>query len=88
MAPRIAEIAAAHRGSAFDIHISGCAKGCAHGRAAALTIVGSADGCALIADGSVRDSPFATVATGELPGVIEQCVRAKQREGRQKDSHV
>ena len=42
----------------FDIHISGCAKGCAHAEPAALTVVGTPDGCALIADGSARDAPF------------------------------
>src|SRR5262249_52914552 len=35
-------------GCAVDIHISGCAKGCAHPAAAALTVVGSESGCALI----------------------------------------
>ena len=84
MAPRIAEIAATHLGSAFDIHISGCAKGCAHAKATALTIVGSPDGCALIADGSVRDRPFASVPTAELPAAIEQHTRARQSE----DGHV
>jgi precorrin-3B synthase len=88
VAPHIAEIAAPQLGPAFDIHISGCAKGCAHARAAALTIVGSADGCALIAGGSVRDRPFASVATPELAAAIEQCVRARQRDDSQKDSDV
>jgi precorrin-3B synthase len=84
IAPQIAAIAAPHLGPEFDIHISGCAKGCAHARAAALTVVGTPQGCALIANGSVRESPFATVANGELPAAIEQYVRARQREG----SHV
>jgi precorrin-3B synthase len=92
LAPQVAAIAAAHLGPAFDIHISGCGKGCAYPRAAALTIVGSADGCALIADGSVRDPPCATVATHELLAAIEQCARAKRREGgrdsSQEDRHV
>jgi precorrin-3B synthase len=52
------------------IHISGCAKGCAHAASAALTIVGTADGCALVANGSARDAPFAIVPTGELPAAI------------------
>ncbi len=49
---------------AVTIHISGCAKGCAHAAPAALTIVGTAEGCALIANGSARDAPFAVVAGG------------------------
>jgi precorrin-3B synthase len=52
------------------IHISGCAKGCAHAAPAALTIVGTPDGCALVATGSARDAPFAVVPTGELPAAI------------------
>jgi precorrin-3B synthase len=81
IAPRIAEIAALHLGAAFDIHISGCAKGCAHAKATALTVVGSPNGCALIACGSVRDIPFATVPTDELPAAIERYARARQCEG-------
>jgi precorrin-3B synthase len=84
IAPRIAEMAAPHLGAAFDIHISGCGKGCAHAKPAALTVVGSPDGCALIADGSARDVPFATVAMDELPAAIERYARAKKREA----SHV
>ena len=77
---RIAEMAAPHLGTAFDIHISGCVKGCAHAKATALTVVGSPDGCALIADGSARDVPFATVGIDELPAAIERYARAKKRE--------
>jgi precorrin-3B synthase len=81
IAPRIAEMAAPQLGAAFDIHVSGCAKGCAHAKATALTVVGSPHGCALVADGSARDIPFATVATEELPAAIERYVRARKREG-------
>ena len=58
----LAAIAAPQLDGAFTIHISGCAKGCAHAAPAALTVVGTPDGCALIADGSARDAPFAMVA--------------------------
>ena len=88
IAPQIAAIAAPHLGPDFDIHISGCAKGCAHVRAAALTVVGSPGGCALIANGSVRDAPFATVATDQLPAAIGQYVRAGQHERSQGARHV
>jgi precorrin-3B synthase len=57
------------------VHISGCAKGCAHAASAALTIVGTADGCALVANGSARDTPFAIVPAGELPAAIAKFVR-------------
>lgn len=69
LAPRIAEIMASHIG-ARTIHISGCAKGCARAAPAALTVVGTADGCALIANGSTRDAPFAVVADHDLPSAI------------------
>ena len=74
---------AASRGS-FKIHISGCAKGCAHPAPAALTVVGTSSGCALIANGSTRDAPFKTVATNELPAAIAKIARGLKRE----DDHV
>jgi precorrin-3B synthase len=57
------------------VHISGCAKGCAHAGPAALTIVGTADGCALIANGSARDAPFVIVPASELPTTIARFMR-------------
>jgi precorrin-3B synthase len=66
----IAPIVAENHDGAFKIHISGCAKGCAHPAPAALTVVGTPHGCALIADGTTRDAPFKIVATAELPAAI------------------
>jgi precorrin-3B synthase len=40
MAPRVADAARGHIGDADVIHLSGCTKGCAHPRAAALAFVG------------------------------------------------
>jgi precorrin-3B synthase len=88
MAPRVAEIAAPHLGAGFDIHLSGCAKGCAQTKAAALTIVGLPQGCALIADGSVRDQPFATVATEDLAAAIEHDARRRRRPGQGGGGHL
>ncbi len=48
LAPAIAAAVAAWRGT---VHVSGCAKGCAHRGAAALTIVGRDGRCDLLADG-------------------------------------
>jgi precorrin-3B synthase len=81
LAPRIAGIAAAHLDSSRQIHISGCAKGCAHAGNATLTIVGSIDGCALIANGSAHDIPLALIATDELPVAVERYFHAAPREG-------
>jgi hypothetical protein len=60
--------------------ISAFAKGCAHAGAASLTIVGRPDGCAIIADGSVHDSPVALAAAKELPLVIAGMMRDAKRE--------
>jgi len=38
------------------LHVSGCAKGCAHPGSSALTLVGTADGLDLVRDGSPRDA--------------------------------
>lgn len=84
IAPHIAAGAAPFLDTAFEIHISGCAKGCAHAGIAALTVVGSPNGCALIADGSARDIPFTTVATDELPAAVARYTHERRREG----SHV
>jgi precorrin-3B synthase len=75
MGPNIAAAAAPYLKGAFKIHVSGCAKGCAHPAPAALTIVGTEAGCALVADGSARDIPFMTVAGNELPGKIAGLIR-------------
>ena len=75
IAPRIAEIAGLHIGGAPTVHISGCGKGCARAAPAALTVVGTADGCALIANGSARDIPFAVVPHHELPSAIAKHLR-------------
>jgi precorrin-3B synthase len=66
MAPAIAAAATPHLEGTFKIHVSGCAKGCAHPAPAALTIVGTEAGCALVGNGSARDTPFMIVATDEL----------------------
>jgi precorrin-3B synthase len=75
MAPQIAAAAAPHLAGDFTIHISGCAKGCAHPAAAALTVVGTAGDCALVANGSTRDAPFAAMPVNDLPAAIERYLR-------------
>jgi precorrin-3B synthase len=84
IAPLVAVAAAPHLDGSFKIHISGCAKGCAHPIRAALTVVGTAAGCVLIADGSVRDTAFKTVATNELPDAVAEIARGLKHE----DNHV
>jgi precorrin-3B synthase len=84
IAPQIAAAAAPHLDGSFKIHISGCAKGCAHPTPAALTIVGTSSGCALIANGATRDAPFKIVTTNELPAAVAEIAGGLQHE----DNHV
>jgi precorrin-3B synthase len=84
IAPEIAASAASHLDGSFKIHISGCAKGCAHPAPAALTIVSTSSGCALIANGSTHDAPFKIVATNELPATVANIARGIKH----KDDHV
>jgi precorrin-3B synthase len=88
LAPQITAAAAPHLDGSFEIHISGCAKGCAHPAPAALTIVGTPAGCLLIGNGSTSDAPFATVATNELPPTIAEIARGLKREDDQENRNV
>lgn len=45
-------------GAASQLHVSGCAKGCAHSGAAAITLVATAAGFDLVRGGSARDEPI------------------------------
>jgi precorrin-3B synthase len=51
------EIAAQLPSPSETIHISGCAKGCAHPAPAALTVVGTERGCGIIRHGTARGTP-------------------------------
>jgi precorrin-3B synthase len=79
IAPRIAD-AAVPQGDGFKIHISGCSKGCAHPASVALTVVGTSGGCAMIANGSARDTPFSMIPAAELPAAIATYLRGRKRE--------
>ncbi|MDA9430614.1 precorrin-3B synthase [Bradyrhizobium sp. CCBAU 51627] len=46
-----------HIGAAAQLHVSGCAKGCALSGAAAITLVATATGFDLVRGGSTRDEP-------------------------------
>ncbi|CDX59291.1 Precorrin-3B synthase (fragment) [Mesorhizobium plurifarium] len=43
--------------ASLTLHISGCAKGCAHPGAAALTLVGDENGAGLVVDGTAKALP-------------------------------
>jgi precorrin-3B synthase len=75
IAPEIAAAAAPYLSGGLTIHVSGCAKGCAHPGAAPLTVVGTPQDCGLIANGAARDAPFAAAPLRELPDVIADYLR-------------
>jgi precorrin-3B synthase len=77
IAPRLAEAAAAHLCAGLTIHVSGCAKGCAHSGAASLTLVGTPQDCALIANGSGRDAAFMTAPLDQLPAIVAAQLRER-----------
>ena len=45
-------------GAAARLHVSGCAKGCAHSGAAAITLIATGAGFDLVRGGSTRDEPI------------------------------
>jgi precorrin-3B synthase len=61
LAPRLAGLP-----DGIAVHISGCAKGCAHPAPAALTVVGEAQGCGFVHNGTARATPSRHVAPTEL----------------------
>jgi len=72
LGPELAIAAAPLLDGSLTIHLSGCAKGCAHPAAAALTIVGADDGCGVVVQGTAGHAPLATVAGAALPARFAQ----------------
>ena len=60
-------IAAAVRLERQTIHISGCAKGCAHPGRADVTVVGMGSKCGIVPNGCAQDAPVEFVAPEHLP---------------------
>ena len=67
----------------MHLHVSGCAKGCAHPGKAGLVMVGSEAGAGLVVGGTARDKPLAFAASDSgrrgLAG-IAALVSAERRE--------
>lgn len=61
----LAAALAPHIPADTKLHVSGCAKGCAHPAPSALTLVGTMDGFDLVRDGSPRDTPARRGLTAE-----------------------
>ncbi len=62
------------------VHISGCPKGCAHPMPAALTLVGTPDGCGIVHRGSARTAPGHYVDPANLGDEISR-IATKGKEG-------
>ena len=76
LAPQIARAAASLLDGSFTVHLSGCAKGCAHPGPAALTFVGPDH---LIVDGRPGDAPHATISpTAMMSGLVQLGARHGQ----------
>jgi precorrin-3B synthase len=67
LAPLLASIPAPERTSVV-VHISGCPKGCAHPGPAALTVVGTPQGCGVLRGGAARETPHRHVGPDADPG--------------------
>jgi precorrin-3B synthase len=52
------------------LHVSGCAKGCAHPRPAGITLVGRADGYGLVIGGKAGDTPQALMQADQLESTL------------------
>lgn len=84
IAAELAASAADLLDGSFTLHVSGCAKGCAHSGAAPLTLTGGDVGAALVADGTAASAPAAMVPHHEaVRGVraIAALVRSTRRPG-------
>lgn len=63
LAAQVAEAAGALLDGSVTIHLSGCAKGCAHPEAAALTLVGPGQ---LVVNGRAGDVPRGTISAADF----------------------
>lgn len=76
-ARRLANALAPHVAADRHLHVSGCTKGCAHPRAADLTLVGRNDGIGLVIAGRAGDTPSEILdEAGLIPALVAR------REGR------
>ena len=79
LGPAIATAAASLLDGSLTLHLSGCAKGCAHARAAALTMVGEPGGCGVVVSGAACDRPLLSIAADALPSSLAQLAREVER---------
>ncbi|MEW9617419.1 precorrin-3B synthase [Shinella sp. S4-D37] len=68
----------------FDVHVSGCPKGCAHPAAAAVTLCGTAAGVGLVLGGRAGDAAAAILPAGALAPALARLgtlLRARRADG-------
>jgi precorrin-3B synthase len=65
-------------GDGVTLHVSGCAKGCAHPAPAPLTIVGTERGCGIVHDGTARAEPSSYATPGELAEEVERIIEMRE----------
>lgn len=58
--------------AARHVHISGCAKGCAHPAPAAITLVGDENGVGLVVNGTARQKPAAYTRSDTLAESLQR----------------
>jgi precorrin-3B synthase len=75
MAAEVARVAIQPLDDTSTIHISGCAKGCAHPGRAAITFVGGPDGYGLVRGGKASDIPSETIPANKLVDAAARFVR-------------
>lgn len=84
IAAEVAAAAAPMLDGSVTLHISGCAKGCAHPRAATLAFAGGEHGAGLILSGRAGDPPAAVLPAGDIPAAtarLAAAVRAARSPG-------
>jgi precorrin-3B synthase len=78
-APDIAAAAAPLLDGSLIVHLSGCAKGCAHPRRAALTMVGDDGRCGIVVNGSACDAPLGSIPNDAMPTGFVRLARHVER---------
>jgi precorrin-3B synthase len=84
LGPEVAHAAAALLDGSLTLHLSGCAKGCAHRGPTALAIVGNPNGFGVVVNGCAHDAPMATFPTRQLRSSLTrlaQTVESARRPG-------
>jgi precorrin-3B synthase len=76
-----AELAPHLRDLRGTLHVSGCAKGCAHPAPAALTVVGTEQGCGIVRDDTARAAPSRFVDAMDLVAEVVALASAERVDG-------